>query len=93
MTGIGDILKPHEVPRTGERRLVRFLPTPMGSRPALWISPYYTMEIFQTGCPAERAKKCIVLLNPGSDTEKPDTAVITIPADAIEKFPWIPVEW
>jgi hypothetical protein len=83
-----NVVKPGEGLR-GDRRLVRFLPTPFGSREAIWISPYETIEHFENG--PEKARKCIVLLSKGPP--KPDIAVITIPSSAIDKFPLVPVEW
>lgn len=93
VTGLGDVLRPHETPQFGNRRLVRMIPTPLGSRPAIWTSGYETLEVFQDGAAPERARKCVVLISPGSNTEKPDTAVITIPSTAIDLFPMVPVEW
>jgi hypothetical protein len=89
----GDIARPSEVPRNGDRRLVRLLPTPFGNRPAIWTSPYVTMEVLQEGSPPEPCKKCILLSSPGSPDERPDVICVTIPAAAIDKFPLVPVEW
>jgi hypothetical protein len=89
----GDIAKPSEGVRHGERRLVRLLPTPFGARPAIWTSPYETMESLREGTPPEHCRKCILLNSPGSPDERPDVICITIPSAAIDKFPLVPVEW
>jgi len=86
---LADLAKPDTKPVLGDRRLVRLIPTPFGSRPAIWISPYAIKEQFEDG--VHKARKIIVLLSKGPP--KPDVAVITIPEAAIEKFPWVPVEW
>jgi hypothetical protein len=86
---LGDFLKASDKPVLGEKRLVRLLPTPFGSREAIWISPYEFMENFEAG--PERARVCIVLISKGPP--KPDVACIIIPSAAIEKFPLVPVEW
>lgn len=94
--GLGDVVRASEVPRAGSRRLVRLLPTPFGSRPAIWTSPHATMVSFDEGEPPERARQVVVLMSGPTredPTAKPDTAVITIPEAAIEKFPMVPVEW
>lgn len=88
-----DIARPGDPPRHGERRLVRLLPTPFGSRPAIWTSPYKTMTKFSGEGPLEAARVCVLLLSPGSPRKKPDVCVITIPDAAVEKFPLVPVEW
>jgi hypothetical protein len=73
----------------GSRRLVPLIPTPFGSRPAIWISHYTVLEVLKEGCAPEKAKKCILLMS----SDPPETACITIEADAIKIFPKIPVEW
>lgn len=87
-----EIMKASDNPILGDRRLVRLLPTPFGSRPSIWISPYTSMEICdpKTGI-AEKVRKCIVLISKGPP--HPDVAVLTIPVNVIEKFPLVPVEW
>lgn len=90
LTGdLADLVKPDEKPVHGNRRLVRLIPTPLGSRPAIWVSPYLVQEQFEDG--VHIARKVIVLLSKGPP--KPDVAVITIPDAAISKFPLVPVEW
>jgi hypothetical protein len=89
----GDIVRPSEVPLHGDRRLVRLLPTPFGSRPAIWTSPYETLEVLQEGSPPEKCRKCVLLMSSGSPNENPDVICITIPSSAIQKFPLVPVEW
>ena len=89
----GDIARPSDVPKHGERRLVKLLPTPFGSRPAIWTSPYKVQEVFEIGGAPEAARVCVLLLSPGSPGEKPDVVVVTIPDAAIYKFPLVPVEW
>jgi len=90
LTGdLADLARPDERPVVGDRRLVRLIPTPLGSRPALWISPYTIMEQFEDGM--HRARKILVLLSKGPP--RPDTACVTIPEAAIDKFPLVPVEW
>jgi hypothetical protein len=89
----GDIVRPSEVPRHGNRRLVRLIPTPFGARPAIWTSPYESTESLREGSPPERCRKCIVLSSPGSPSERPDVVCVTIPSAAIDMFPLVPVEW
>lgn len=89
----GDIARPSEVARNGDRRLVRLLPTPFGSRPAIWTSPYEVLEVMQEGSPAEKCRVCVLLTSSGSPDERPDVVCIKIPSAAIEKFPLVPVEW
>ncbi len=89
----GDIARPCDIPKKGERRLVKLLPTPFGSRPAIWTSPYKFMMSTQEGSPAEPCRNCILLMSTGSPTERPDVILITIPDAAIDKFPDVPVEW
>lgn len=88
-----EIARPCDIPKHGERRLVRLLPTPFGSRPAIWTSPYETPTILQEGSPPELCRTCILLMTTGSPGERPDVICITIPSAAIEKFPLVPVEW
>jgi hypothetical protein len=88
-----EIAKPSDIPRNGTRRLVRLLPTPFGSRPAIWTSPYKTMQVLQEGLPPEPCRVCLLLMSAGSPGERPDTICVTIPDDAIAKFPLVPVEW
>ena len=88
-----DVAKVGEPPRQGERRLVRLLPTPFGSRPAIWTSPYATKKVYLPGESPTRSRVCVVLLSPGEPGVKPDVVVVTIPEDAVEKFPLVPVEW
>ncbi len=91
--GLSDVLKPSEVPRLGNRRLVRLLPTPFGSRPAIWTSPYTFMDVVQEGHPPEKCRYCVLLMEDGSPTSRPSIICITIPDAAIEKFPTVPVSW
>lgn len=93
VTVSGDVARPGDPPRHGERRLVRLLPTPFGSRPAIWTSQYATQEVYQPGEPPTRSRVCVVLLSPGEPGVKPDVVVVTIPEDAVDKFPLVPVEW
>lgn len=88
-----EIAKPCDVPRSGDRRLVRLLPTPFGSRPAIWTSPYEVMAVLGEGEPPERCRVCILLMSAGSHAERPDVIVVTIPEAAIDKFPQVPVAW
>jgi len=88
-----EIARPSDIPRNGERRLVRLLPTPFGSRPAIWTSPYTIPTVLQEGSPPELCRICILLTSKGSPTERPDVICVTIPDAAIEKFPLVPVEW
>jgi hypothetical protein len=87
------IVIPCDVPKRGERRLVRLLPTPFGSRPAIWTSPYEVQTILQEGSPPEPCRVCVLLMSAGSPTERPDVICVTIPDAAIKKFPLVPVEW
>ena len=93
VTVTSDVARPDDPPRHGSRRLVRLLPTPFGSRPAIWTSPYATMEVYRPGESPTRSRVCVVLLSPGEPGVKPDVVVVTIPEDAVEKFPLVPVEW
>jgi hypothetical protein len=88
-----EVARPNDVPRHGSRRLVRLLPTPFGSRPAIWTSPYTYMEVFPPDPTPARARSCVVLVSPGTPGSPPETVPIRIPDDAIEKFPLVPVEW
>ncbi len=79
----------------GNRRLVRLLPLPVPGlkepilRPAIWISPYTFLDTdLRVQC-----RRAIILMNKGSQGMPPDTVCMTIPADAIERFPKGPVEW
>jgi hypothetical protein len=89
VTPSGDFCTPGKVPTMGERRLVRLLPTPFGSRPAIWISPY-TVDVEINGT-TEKCKVAVVLLDKGPPA--PSVVTLTLPAGAVEKFPLIPVEW
>jgi hypothetical protein len=88
-----EIARPCDVPKRGERRLVRLLPTPFGSRPAIWTSPYKVPTILQEGQPAEPCRVCILLMSAGSPEARPDVICVTIPDAVIAKFPLVPVEW
>jgi len=76
-------------PVGGHTRQVRLLPTPMGNRPCLWISPYFVMQALDGV--EEPCRVCVILLSKGPP--KPDVVLITIPQKVIEKFPLVPVEW
>ena len=93
ITVSSDIARPCDVPRSGDRRLVRLLPTPFGSRPAIWTSPYTVLTSLTEGAAPEMCRGCILLMSSGSPNHPPDTVCITIPDAAISKFPEIPVEW
>lgn len=73
----------------GERRMVPLIPTPFGSRPAIWISRYCRYEAVEDGGPQLKVKKCVVLMS----SDPPETGCITIEAEAIKLFPKVPVEW
>jgi hypothetical protein len=47
------------------------------------------MEKLAAGGPPEKARKCIVLLS----SDPPETALITVPAEALHLFPKTPVDW
>jgi hypothetical protein len=88
-----EIARPCDVPKHGERRLVRLLPTPFGSRPAIWTSPYKVPTVLQVGAPPEQCRVCVLLMSAGSPDTRPDVVCVTIPDAAISKFPLVPVEW
>jgi hypothetical protein len=89
-----EIARPTDIPRHGERRLVRLLPTPFGSRPAIWTSPYVVWTSLQEGAPTEPCRVCVLLMSTGTpNTPRPDTLCVTIPTAAVEKFPLVPIEW
>jgi hypothetical protein len=89
-----EIAKPTDIPRNGERRLVRLLPTPFGSRPAIWTSPYEVWTPLQEGAKPEPCRVCVLLMSAGDPTGlRPDVICVTIPSEAIEKFPLVPVAW
>jgi len=89
-----EIARPCDVPKRGERRLVKLLPTPFGSRPAIWTSPYTVEAILQEGSTPEKCRVCLLLMSTGSpDSPRPDVICVTIPEAAIAKFPEVPVEW
>jgi hypothetical protein len=73
----------------GDRRMVRFLPTPFGNRPAIWISPKNI--IFDVGKGPERCRRCHLLLS--DDPETSEVIPIYIPTEAIKLFPFGPVNW
>lgn len=75
----------------GDFRLVRMLPTPLGLRPAIWISPYTTEEVCDRDVGLETVRKAVVLISKGPPF--PEIACITIPEHAVQKFPLEPVEW
>lgn len=83
-----EFAKPSERPVTGDKRMVRYLPFPIGNfmLPAIWISPYVVMDP-----DIGRAKVAILLLDKGPP--KPDVVSVRIPEEAVEKFPYGPVEW
>jgi len=89
---VGDVASPSEIPVHGNQRLVRMLPCGLpGTKgklfPCLWISPYaFLDEDLKV-----QAKICLLLITKGPP--RPDVIAITLPADAIEKFPLAPVEW
>ena len=93
VTVTSEVARPSDPPRHGSRRLVRLLPTPFGSRPALWTSPYTYMEVFPPDPTPTRARSCVILVSPGEPGVPPETISIRIPEAAIEKFPLVPVEW
>lgn len=88
-----DLALPGDPPRHGERRLVRLLPTPFGSRPAIWTSQYSFMEVYPPDTTPTKSRRCVLLLSPGSPGVPPETLFIRIPEEAIAKFPLVPVEW
>lgn len=88
-----DVARPGDPPRHGERRLVRLLPTPFGSRPAIWTSQYSFMEVYPPDTTPTKSRRCVLLLSPGSPGVPPETLFIRIPEEAIAKFPLVPVEW
>jgi hypothetical protein len=87
-----EFAKPSDRPVLGDKRLVRYLPVPLPGMsgmlmPCLWISEY---EVFDEDLKV-KVKKCLVLMSKGPP--HPEIVCVTIPSDAIEKFPTGPVEW
>jgi hypothetical protein len=80
-----DFKKPSDEPVHGKKRLVRLLPTPVGSRPAIWTSPYI-IDDPDIG----KAKICLILESKGPP---PNVIAVRIPVGALEKFPLVPIEW
>lgn len=71
--------------RRGTHRQVALVPTPFGSRPAIWTSPY---EVEHEGKPA---RVCLVLVAVGPPL--PEAVCITVPTDFYDSLPRVPVEW
>ena len=69
--------------RRGTHRQVHLVPTPFGSKPAIWTSPY---EVVHDGQPA---KICIVLVT----CQPAETMRVTVPTSVLDRLPQAPVEW
>ncbi len=80
--------KPSEenIAHRGPRRLVKLVPTPFGSRPAIWTGPPREEQIENEKV---IAFTCAVLLQ----KDPLQVVAVTVPRDFYEKLPDVPVEW
>ena len=77
----------------GKKRLVRLIPTPFGSRPAVWTSTYQF-----PGDDGEPHRNVLVLLSeggvaPNGKVSPPEVANMRVPSAFLKTLPEIPLEW
>jgi hypothetical protein len=85
--------RPDATPHRGDRRIVKFVETPLGWGWAIWTSPY-TVEDSDMNPNDRSLWPCRVgVVIVGKGPPKPEPIVMTIPEAILARYPEDSVEW